>query len=90
VLRLEDGTPVGDALLPRISVYHSGIGIPAAQRSMSLQRLTQADPFTTRKPGGTATQGEGKRCPEAGLPQGFGLRFAAPRIRDGLPAVSPP
>lgn len=53
VLRLEAGTPVADALPLRIRVRAGGIGLPAAQRSMSFQHFTRADGSTARKHGGT-------------------------------------
>jgi signal transduction histidine kinase len=52
VLRREAGSLAEDAHPLPVSVRDSGIGIPAAQRSMIFQHFTKADSTTTRTHGG--------------------------------------
>jgi len=59
VLRLEAGIPEAGALPLRVSVRDSGIGIPAAQRSMIFQHL----PRQTRPPPGSTADRTRARDP---------------------------
>jgi two-component system sensor histidine kinase/response regulator len=53
LLKVEPVDQTGDAVLLRISVRDTGIGIPEEQQVRLFQSFTQADSSTTRKYGGT-------------------------------------